>query len=91
MLDWMAWTSAGAIFFIGIGMSLAVMTVWELRSPSVSRQGFLPMPTTRGDRFFISLLVGAFAHLLWLGLFDAPPWPASVISVAALIALMRYG
>lgn len=91
MLDWMAWTSAGAIFFIGIGVSLAVMTVWELRSPSVARQGFLPMPTTRGDRFFIALLLGAFIHLLWLGFFDAPPWPASVISVAALIALVRYG
>ena len=56
MLGWMAWTTPVAVFFGGIGLMLAAMTVWEIRSPSVMRRGFLPIATTRGDRLFIGLL-----------------------------------
>ena len=56
MFDWMAWTLPVAVFFTCIVLMLAGMTVWELKSPTVLRNGFLPIATTRGDRLFIGLL-----------------------------------
>ena len=49
------------------------------------------MATTRGDRFFISLLGAAFIHLLWLGL---TPWNALYASGLAsvwLVVIMAKG
>ena len=63
MFEWMAWTLPVAVFFCCIVLMLAGMTVWELRSPTVLRKGFLPMATTRGDRLFIGLLVAAYINL----------------------------
>ena len=68
MLSWMAWTTPVAIFFTCIALMLAGMTVWEIRSPSVQRKGWLPMETTRGDRLFVGLLLAAYVNLIWLGL-----------------------
>ncbi len=56
------------IFFVGIGGSLLLLTLAELKWPTVLAKGFLPLATTRGDRFFISLLGSAFIHLFWLAL-----------------------
>ncbi len=67
-MSWMAWTTPTMIFFIGIGMSLLLLTLAELKWPTVLAKGFLPLATTRGDRFFISLLSAAFIHLFWLAL-----------------------
>ena len=66
MLGWMAWTTPVAVFFGGIGLMLAAMTVWEIRSPSVMRRGLLPIATTRGDRLFIGLLCIAFTNLAFI-------------------------
>ncbi len=63
MLRWMAWTPPVAIFFGTIVLVLIGMTVWEIKSPSITRRGFLPIATTRGDRLFIGLLSMAFANL----------------------------
>jgi predicted small integral membrane protein len=57
MFEWMAWTLPVAIFFTCIVLMLVGMTIWEIRSPTVMRKGFLPIPTTRGDRLFIGLLL----------------------------------
>lgn len=63
-LAWMAWTWPTAAFFIGIGLALAGMTIWELRRPGGgARRGVLGLDTTRGDRLFITLLGSAFIHL----------------------------
>ena len=90
-MSWMAWTAPTAIFFIGIALALAIMTVWELRKPTDTARGFLPMMTTRGDRFFISLLSAAFIHLVWLGTFSGPILIASLLSIAWAVVLMRWG
>ena len=90
-MSWMAWTIPTAIFFAAIGVSLVVLTIWELVAPTVPRKGWLPMTTTRGDRFFISLLCAAFIHLLWLGLVGLEVYPASVLSVFLAAGLMRWG
>ena len=68
MLDWMVWTTPVAVFFICIVLMLVGMTIWEIKSPTVMRKGFLPIPTTRGDRLFIGLLCAAYVNLAWVGL-----------------------
>ena len=90
-MTWMAWTTPTALFFASIGVALVTLTVWELLSPTTLRRGLLPLATTRGDRFFISLLSAAFLHLLWLALIPSPLVAASALSVIVAITLMRWG
>ncbi len=88
---WMAWTPPIALFFTGVVLMLIGMTVWQLRSPSIERKGFLPIPTTRGDRLFIGLLSAAYVNLAWAGLTDITQWIAAAIGLIVLIVLMRWG
>jgi len=90
-LDWMAWTQPTGLFFALIGCALIVLTIWELRSPTLMSRGFLPMPTTRGDRFFISLLFAAFAHIGFVALSDLPVWWMSLGCLLSTLAIMRWG
>lgn len=91
LLGWMAWTLPTALFFMAVAVALAMLTWLELRHPTRLRRGLLPMATTRGDRFFVSLVTAAFVHVLWLGLTNAPvPW-ATGISLALGAGLMRWG
>ncbi|MGC3986427.1 MAG: DUF2160 domain-containing protein [Pseudorhodoferax sp.] len=102
MFDWMVWTTPVAIFFICIALMLAGMTVWELKSPTVLRKGWLPMATTRGDRLFIGLMAAAWINLAFVGLgeklmewlsLENPPsvWISFVFSMAVLALVMRKG
>jgi predicted small integral membrane protein len=68
MFEWMAWTTPVTVFFCCIGLMLAGMTAWEIKSPTVLRKGFLPIETTRGDRLFIGLLSAAYVNLAYVGL-----------------------
>ncbi|KPZ11248.1 DUF2160 domain-containing protein [Pseudomonas syringae group genomosp. 3] len=90
-MEWMSWTLPTAAFFISIGLLLVGMTVWELRSASIERRGFLPIVTTRGDRLFIGLLGSAYLHLLVIGVTDWNVWLASGISLVWLVVVMRWG
>ena len=78
------------------------MTVWELKSPTTLRRGWLPMETTRGDRLFIGLLMAAYLNLAFIGLagkfqewfaLAAEPsiWVSFVLSMALLALIMRKG
>jgi len=90
-MRWMAWTTQTAVLFSLIIGAIIALAIWELRSPTVERRGFLPMPTTRGDRFFIGLLATAFIHMAWLGLTAATPWWALGLSVAVMAIIGRWG
>src|SRR6185503_4985963 len=68
MFDWMVWTTPVAVFFSCIALMLVGMTVWEFKSPTTLRRGWLPMATTRGDRLFIGLLSAAYVNLVFIGL-----------------------
>ncbi len=90
-LTWMAWTWQTAAFFIGIGLLLASMTVWEIVSPGgAPRHGILGIETTRGDRLFLSLVGAAFIHLAWLGLVSPDVHWASGISLIYALAVFRW-
>ncbi|WP_421698761.1 DUF2160 domain-containing protein [Ancylobacter sp.] len=65
---WMAWTWPTAAFFATIVALLAIFTVLALWRPERARVGVLGIPTTRGDRLFITLLGSAFINLAWLAL-----------------------
>ncbi len=90
-MSWMAWTLPTALFFAGIGLALVAMTVWSVLSPAPARRGFLPLETTRGDRFFMSLLASAFVHVGWLAVTDVTVLIASALSVLLAFVLMRWG
>jgi predicted small integral membrane protein len=91
VLSWMAWTQPVALFFVGIATLLIVMTIWELRSPTIARKGLLPLVTTRGDRLFIGLLTAAYINLAWTGLTEFTQWWAVGISAIAVVATLRWG
>jgi predicted small integral membrane protein len=78
------------------------MTLWEIKSPTALRKGFLPIATTRGDRLFIGLLAVAYINLVFLGLgeqmagwFDLEQepsvWISFAVSLFALAFVMRKG
>lgn len=91
LLSWMAWTQPVAIFFACIAVLLVAMTVWEIRTPTIARKGFLPIVTTRGDRLFIGLLAAAYVNLAWAGLTDLPQWWGGAVGFAVLIGIMKWG
>ncbi len=87
----MNWTPPVAIFFIAIVTMLIGMTLWQIKSPSIERKGFLPMPTTRGDRLFISLLTAAYVNLAWAGLTEMHQAVGAALSFVLLLVVMRWG
>ena len=104
-IAWMAWTLPTAIFFALLACTLAVMTWLAIAYPEAERVGILSIPTTRGDRLFISLIMAAVIHLLWIGLVGTDTiwtipvgeegielsslWLATVISRISAVAIFR--
>ena len=91
LFAWMAWTLPVAIFFSAIVLMLIGMTLWQIKSPSIERKGWLPIATTRGDRLFIGLLMTAYLNLAWAGLTDLHQGFAAVIGFVVLLIVMRWG
>ena len=103
-IAWMAWTLPTAIFFVLLAMTLAVMTGLAMAYPEAERVGILRIPTTRGDRLFISLIMAAVIHLLWIGFVGTDAiatlpigegidlsslWLATVISLVSAVVIFR--
>ena len=103
-IAWMAWTLPTAIFFVLLSMTLAVMTWLAVAYPEAERVGILRIPTTRGDRLFISLITAAVIHLLWIGFVGTDTiltlpvgegielsslWLATVISLVSAVVIFR--
>jgi predicted small integral membrane protein len=104
-IAWMAWTLPTAIFFVLLASTLAVMTWLAIAYPEAERVGILRIPTTRGDRLFLSLILAAVIHLLWIALVGTDTiltlpvgeegieltslWLATVISLVSAVAIFR--
>jgi predicted small integral membrane protein len=103
-IAWMAWTLPTAIFFVMLALTLGVMTWLAVAYPEAERVGVLRIPTTRGDRLFISLILTAVIHLAWIGLVGTDPiftlpigegveisslWLATVISLGVAVVIFR--
>lgn len=104
-IAWMAWTLPTAIFFVLLATTLGVMTWLGVAYPEAERVGVLRIPTTRGDRLFISLVLAAVIHLLWIGVVGTDSiytlpigedgielsslWLATLISLATAVVIFR--
>ncbi len=89
-MEWMAWTTPTAIFFVVIFCLLAGFTALAIKYPETPRIGVLRIETTRGDRLFITLLGSAFINLIWLGL-DVGPQPyALLVCLVYAAAVFRW-
>ena len=104
-IAWMAWTIPTAIFFALLASTLAVMTSLAAVYPEAERVGILRSPTTRGDRLFVSLILTAVIHLLWIGFVGTDAiatlpigeegfeisslWLATLISLATAVLVFR--
>jgi predicted small integral membrane protein len=104
-IAWMAWTLPTAIFFVMLSLTLGVMTWLAVAYPEAERIGILRIPTTRGDRLFISLVLSAVIHLLWIafvgtdtiatlpigedGIEISSLWLATLISLLSAVAIFR--
>ena len=103
-IAWMAWTLPTAIFFVLLSMTLAVMTWLAVAYPEAEKIGILRIPTTRGDRLFISLIMTAVIHLAWIGFVGTDAiatvpigegieisslWLATAISLVSAVAIFR--
>jgi predicted small integral membrane protein len=99
-----AWTPPTALFFALLAATLAVMTWLAVAYPEAERVGILRIPTTRGDRLFIALVLTVVIHLLWIGLVGTDTiatlpigegielsslWLATVISLVLAVAIFR--
>jgi predicted small integral membrane protein len=104
-IAWMAWTWQTGLFFLLLAATLCVMTSLAIRYPEHERYGLLRIPTTRGDRLYLSLLGAAFVHLAWIGFVGAETivtlpftgglevsslWIASLISLVYAAAVFRW-
>ena len=104
-IAWMAWTLPTAIFFVLLACTLATMTWLAIAYPEAEHVGILRIPTTRGDRLFVSLITAAVIHLLWIAFFGTDSlatlpmeeqgtefsslWLATVISLVSAVAIFR--
>jgi predicted small integral membrane protein len=104
-IAWMAWTPPTAIFFALLAATLGAMTWLAIAYPEAERVGVLRIPTTRGDRLFISLVLAAVIHLLWIGFVGTDAiatlpigeegfeisslWLATLISLATAVVVFR--
>jgi predicted small integral membrane protein len=104
-IAWMAWTLPTAIFFALLAATLGVMTWLAIAYPEAERVGVLRIPTTRGDRLFVSLILTAVIHLLWIGFIGTDAiatlpigeegfeisslWLATLISLATAVVVFR--
>jgi predicted small integral membrane protein len=104
-IAWMAWTLPTAIFFVLLACTLGTMTWLAVAYPEAERVGILRIPTTRGDRLFISLIMAAVIHLLWIAFVGTDSlltlpigeegtelsslWLATVISLVSAVAIFR--
>jgi predicted small integral membrane protein len=87
---WMAWTPETAAFFAVIAGLLLVMTGLALWRPETPRVGILRIPTTRGDRLFLTLVGAAFINLAWLGLVGPSLHWALALSLLYGAVLFRF-
>lgn len=89
---WMLWSPYSAAFFGVIAVVVVGMNLWNRRSPSISRKGFLPIATTRGERVFLCGIVSFGIHILWVALFSLPHiWGASIISAVVFASMAKWG
>ena len=90
MLLWMAWTWQTAIFFAFIVTMLIILTLLAIYRPETPCVGILRFPTTRGDRFFVTMIGSAFIFIFWMRFGGGALWYPLCASVLYGIAMFIF-
>ena len=90
MLSWMAWTWQTAGFFGFIVAMLIILTLLAVYRPETPRKGILGFPTTRGDRFFVTMIGSAFIFVFWMRFGGGALWYPLAASVLIGIAMFMF-
>lgn len=90
--SWMQWTVPTLVFLGTIISLLTGLTFWDMKDPGWARQGYvLPIETTRGDRFFMGLLITGCIFCLWLGFFGTTAaWGIIVLGVLSIVLTINF-
>ncbi len=88
-LDWMAWTWETAGFFGFLALALVVLTLLAAYRPENPRRGILGFPTTRGDRFFVSLLGTAYIFIIFMRTGGETLWYPFAAAILFAVAMFR--
>ncbi|WP_284946626.1 DUF2160 domain-containing protein [Acidisoma cladoniae] len=90
-MAWMAWTWGTAGFFGLIALALLILTLLAIYRPETPKRGILGFPTTRGDRFFVSLVGSAFIFILWIRITGGDNlWYPVAIAILYGAAMFRF-
>lgn len=87
-ISWMRWTTPTTYIFIGVIVTLSLMTIWDLVAPGVRRKGLLPIGFTRGDRLFLSIVIFLGTMILWLAFLPDKNWH-NAFPVAGVLILIE--
>jgi predicted small integral membrane protein len=90
MFDWMAWTWQTAVFFGFVMFMLVVLTLLAIYRPETPRVGILRFPTTRGDRFFVTMIGSAIIFVFWMRFGGGSLWYPLGASVLYGIAMFNF-
>ena len=89
-IAWMAWTLPTAIFFVLLATTLVVMTWLAAAYPEAERVGILRIPTTRGDRLFVSLVGSAYIFIAYMRFGGETLWYPLIAAILFGIAMFRF-
>ncbi|MFX0145662.1 MAG: DUF2160 family membrane protein, partial [Candidatus Hodarchaeota archaeon] len=80
------------IILFGIMFScIALMYIFDRTKRSNPHKGFLPISTTRGDRFFLGIMFIVTIGLFWLRFIPTPILYAAVPALIAFIVVQIWG
>jgi predicted small integral membrane protein len=71
---------------------LTIMVIWDIRSPSIRRKGFLPVGFTRGERVFLSIVIFLTTCIFWMAFLpDSRVELALPVAAILIIIVVRWG
>jgi len=90
--QWMQWTISTLVFLGTIILLLVGLTIWDMKDPGWAREGYiLPIATTRGDRFFMGLLLTGIIFCLWLVFFGKTAvWGVVIIGALTIVGTINF-
>lgn len=89
-ISWMQWTLPSIIFFGGIFLVITIVGIAENYMTVIVRKGFLPIPTTPGDRVFISIMYIIGLFLIWMTIFSGSLLIIPIILAMIGVALIAF-
>ena len=73
-----------------VALALVVLTLLAIYRPETPRVGILGFPTTRGDRFFVTMIGSAFIFIFWMRFGGGPLWYPLGDRCCSAIAMFRF-